>query len=41
MAGPTGQLAAFQYREQGGLGGVYWQDQTLRYAVIAALRATA
>jgi anti-sigma factor RsiW len=37
MAGPTGQLAAFQYREQGGLGGVYWQDQTLRYAVIAAL----
>lgn len=37
VAGPTGQLAAFQYREKDGLGGVYWQDETLRYAVIAAL----
>ena len=37
MTGPTGQLAAFQYLEKDGLGGIYWQDDTLRYAVIGAL----
>ena len=37
MTGPTGQLAAFQYLEKDGIGGVYWQDDTLRYAVIGAL----
>ena len=32
--GTSGILAAFQFEERDGIGGVYWQDEVLRYAVI-------
>ena len=35
--GTPGTLAAFRFETRGDVGGVYWQDERLRYAVIGSL----
>ena len=34
---PKGRLAAFRFDERDGLGGIYWRDETLEYAVVGPL----
>ena len=34
---PKGRLAAFRFDERDGLGGIYWRDESLEYAVVGPL----
>ena len=36
-AGSPGALASFQFDDEGGVSGVYWQDENLQYAVVGSL----
>jgi anti-sigma factor RsiW len=35
--GSPGVLASFQFEREGDIGGIYWQDESLRYAVVGPL----